>query len=189
MIWPVRNGPEWKKNIETPQTAIFNDISKGTLANVSWVIPDQDESDHPGTLSDTGPSWVASLVNAIGQSTYWDHTAIVIVWDDWGGLYDNVRPKMIDYGGLGLRVPAIIVSPYARAGYISTTNYEFGSILRYIEENWNLGYLGTTDTRAKSIIDCFNYSQPPITFQKIPSSLSKEYFIHAKYSGPPDTDM
>ncbi len=189
VIWPVRNGPEWKTNIVTPQTAIFNDISKGKLANVSWVIPDEDESDHPGTLSDTGPSWVASVVNAIGQSDYWQNTAIVIVWDDWGGLYDNVRPKMIDYGGLGLRVPAIIVSPYARAGYISKTNYEFGSILRYIEENWNLGYLGTTDTRAKSIIDCFNYSQPPITFQKIPSSLSKEYFIHAKYSGPPDTDM
>ncbi len=86
-------------------------------------------------------------------------------------------------------MPAIVVSPYARAGYISTTNYEFGSILRYIEENWNLGSLDTTDRRAKSIIDCFNYSQQPIVFQKIPSSLSKEYFIHAKYSGPPDTDM
>ncbi|MBV8498941.1 MAG: hypothetical protein JO003_06805, partial [Candidatus Eremiobacteraeota bacterium] len=136
-----------------------------------------------------GPSWVASIVNAIGQSAYWDSTAIVIVWDDWGGLYDNLPPKVMDYGGLGFRVPAIIVSPYAKAGYISQTNYEFGSILRYIEDNWNLGQLGTSDSRAASIIDCFNYSQSPITFKKIPSSLSKDYFIHAKYSGPPDTDM
>ena len=189
VVWAVRNGPEWKTNIVTPQTAIFNDISNNKLPNVSWVIPDQDESDHPGTSSDTGPSWVASIVNAIGQSAYWDSTAIVIVWDDWGGLYDNLPPKVMDYGGLGFRVPAIIVSPYAKAGYISQTNYEFGSILRYIEDNWNLGQLGTSDSRAASIIDCFNYSQSPITFKKIPSSLSKDYFIHAKYSGPPDTDM
>lgn len=153
------------------------------------MIPDQDESDHPGTLSDTGPSWVASIVNAIGESGYWKSTAIVIVWDDWGGLYDNMPPKVLDYGGLGFRVPAIVVSPYAKPGYISQTNYEFGSILRYIEENWNLGRLGTSDSRAVSIIDCFDYSQPPIAFQKIPSQHSKEYFIHAKYSGPPDTDM
>jgi phospholipase C len=189
VIWPVRNGSEWKTNIVTPQTAIFGDISSGNLPNVSWVIPDQDESDHPHTPSDTGPSWVASIVNAIGQSSYWDSTAIIIVWDDWGGLYDNKPPKVMDYGGLGFRVPAIIVSPYARAGSISQTNYEFGSILRYVEDNWNLGYLGKSDSRAKSIIDCFNYSQPPITFQQIPSQFSKEYFIHAKYSGPPDTDM
>jgi phospholipase C len=189
VIWPVYNGPEWKTNIVTPQTAIFNDISKGNLPNVSWVIPDQNSSDHPGTSSDTGPAWVASIVNAIGQSSYWGSTAVIVVWDDWGGLYDNMPPKVMDYGGLGFRVPAIVVSPYAKAGYISQTNYEFGSILRYIEDNWNLGRLGTSDSRAPSIIDCFNYSQQPITFQKIPSSLSKEYFIHAKYSGPPDTDM
>lgn len=189
VIWPVRNGPEWINNIITPQTAIFNDISNGTLPQVSWVIPDQNESDHPHTSQDTGPSWVASIVNAIGQSTYWQHTAIIIVWDDWGGFYDNMPPQQLDYGGLGFRVPAIIVSPYAKPGYISTTNYEFGSILRYIEDNWNLGQLGTSDSRAASIIDSFNYSQPPITFVKIPSQYSKEHFIHAKYSGPPDTDM
>jgi phospholipase C len=189
MVWPVRNGPEWKTNIATPNTAIFSDISNGTLPQVSWVIPDQNESDHPGTGSDTGPSWVASIVNAIGLSNYWQHTAIVIVWDDWGGLYDNMPPQQLDYGGLGFRVPAIIVSAYARPGYISTTNYEFGSILRYIEDNWNLGQLGTSDSRATSIIDSFNYAQPPITFVKIPSQYSKEHFIHAKYSGPPDTDM
>ena len=117
---------------------------------------------------------------------YRDH----LVWDDWGGLYDNLPPAQLGFGGLGFRVPAIFVSPYAKAGYISPTNYEFGSILKYIEENLNLGPLGTTDKTATSIIDSFDYSQSPIKFQKIPSSHSKAYFIHEHHSlVPPDTDM
>lgn len=190
VIAAVRYGPEWSTNVVTPQTAIFNDISAETLPNVSWVIPEQADSDHPGDSPDNGPQWVASVVNAIGQSSYWNSTAIVIVWDDWGGLYDNLAPKQVGYGGLGFRVPAIIVSPYAKAGYISKTNYEFGSILRYIEDNWNLGRLNTSDKRAASIIDCFNYSQAPIPFQLISSSLTKEYFIRHKPSlQAPDTDF
>ena len=189
-IWPVRNGPEWTTNVITPQTRIFDDISSDSLPNVSWVIPDEPDSDHPGTTTDTGPAWVASIVNAIGQSSYWKSTAIVIVWDDWGGLYDNMPPKVMDYGGLGFRVPAIVVSPYAKAGYISHTQYEFGSILRYIEDNWKLGSLNTSDARANSIIDCFDYSQAPITFKNIPSQYSKNFFIRRKPSYlPTDTDM
>jgi phospholipase C len=189
-ISAVRYGPEWKANVITPQTKVFDDISNGSLPAVSWVIPDALDSDHPGEPEDDGPSWVASIVNAIGQSSYWDSTAIVIVWDDWGGLYDNLPPAQHGFGGLGFRVPAIIVSPYARAGHISTTNYEFGSILRYLEDNFALGSLGTTDKTAKSIVDCFDYTQSPLPFTKIPSSRSKEYFIRRKPSYlPVDTDM
>jgi phospholipase C len=193
VIAPVRYGSEWKNNVITPQTEILNDISSGKLPAVSWVIPDLPESDHPGQSPDTGPQWVATIVNAVGESSYWDSTAIVIVWDDWGGLYDNMgllSAKKYGYGGLGLRVPAIIVSPYALPGHISTTQYEFGSILKYIEQNWNLGSLGTSDVRAKSIIDCFNYKQQPIKFTPIESSLSKSYFLHQRPSlQAPDTDM
>jgi phospholipase C len=190
VVWPVRNGPEWTTNVITPETAIFSDISNNSLPAVSWVIPDEPESDHPGTSTDIGPSWVASVVDAIGQSPYWGSTAIVIVWDDWGGFYDNAPPTVMNYGGLGFRVPAIIVSPYAKPGYISQTQYEFGSILKYIEQNWNLGSLNTTDARANSIIDSFDYSQAPITFKKIHSQYSKEYFIHRKPSYlPADTDL
>ena len=190
VIAAVRYGPEWKTNIATPQTKIFSDIANGTLSAVSWVIPDEPDSDHPGEKIDDGPSWVASVVNAIGDSPYWGSTAIIIVWDDWGGLYDNLAPQQLGFGGLGLRVPAIIVSPYAKAGYISKTNYEFGSILKYIEGNWNLGSLGTSDQRATSILDCFNYSQYPIPFKPISSERSKQYFIHRKPSGLPiDDDM
>ncbi len=168
VIASVRHGPEWKTNIVTPQTKIFSDISNGKLPAVSWVIPDEPDSDHPGEKVDNGPSWVASVVNAIGQSSYWGTTAIIIVWDDWGGLYDNIAPAQHGFGGLGFRVPALVISPYARAGHISKTNYEFGSILKYIEQNWNLGSLGTTDKTATSILDCFNYSQKPIPFKVIP---------------------
>ncbi len=190
VIYAVRYGPEWKTNISTPQTNIFNDISNGTLPSVSWLIPDEPDSDHPGEKVDDGPSWVASVVNAIGESSYWKSTAIVVVWDDWGGLYDNLNPQQAGYGGLGLRVPALILSPYAKPAYVSKTYYEFGSILKYIEQNWHLGSLGTSDKRSKSIIDCFDYSQTPIVFKPIASSHSKAYFIHQKPSYlPPDTDM
>ena len=190
-IKAVRYGSEWTDgHISSPQTNILSDIAANQLQAVSWVIPDENDSDHPGTSSDTGPSWVASVVNAIGESSYWDSTAIVIVWDDWGGLYDNSTPPQLGYGGLGLRVPAIVVSPYAKAGYISTTQYEFGSILKYIENNWSLGSLHRTDSRAASIADCFNYAQKPIPYAPIQSKYSRVYFEHEKPSGlPVDTDL
>ena len=151
---------------------------------VSWIVPIDKNSDHPGITQDDGPSWVASIVNAIGESPYWDSTAIVVVWDDWGGFYDNYAPPVKDYGGLGFRVPALIISPYARPGYISKTQYEFGSILRYVEDNFNLGTLGppSTDKRATSIIDSFDYTQSPIKFKPITSSHDKAYFLHEKVS-------
>jgi phospholipase C len=194
MVAPVRYGPEWTTNIVTPPTKLFSDITSGTLARVSWVIPDGTNSDHPSrALKDDGPSWVASVVNAIGESKYWDSTAIVIVWDDWGGFYDKAKPPQPfdHWGGLGFRVPMLIVSPYAREtvpskpGYISHTQYEFASILRFIEDIWNLGRLGTTDTRAKSIIDSFDFSQSPRTFQPIQSPLSRDYFEHEPPSNEP----
>ena len=189
VIAPVRYGAEWKTNVVWPQTEILNDISNGSLPAVSWVIPTEPDSDHPGESVDHGPAWIASIVNAIGESPYWGSTAIVVVWDDWGGLYDNAAPKQYQFGELGFRVPALIVSPYAKAGYISKTRYEFASILKYIENNWKLGSLGTTDRRAASILDCFNYHQRPIQFQPIPSELNREYFMHEKPSGPPDDDF
>ena len=184
-IKAVRYGSEWTNNVISPQTDIFNDISNGTLPAMSWLIPDADDSDHPGNTSDTGPSWIASVVNAIGQSKYWDSTVLIIVWDDWGGLYDNLNPQQYPYGGLGFRVPALIVSAYAKQDYISQTDYEFGSILKYVEQNWDLGSLGTSDKRATSIIDCLDYSQKPRKFVAIPAKYSKEYFLRRPPSGLP----
>ena len=154
------------------------------------------DSDHPGGHHDTGPSWVASIVNAIGESSYWNTTAIVVVWDDWGGFYDHVPPPFFDtWGGLGFRVPMLLASPYAREtapshpGYVSHTTYEFGSILKFVEQNWNLGTLGATDERAASLIDCFDFTQAPRTFTHIPAKYSRSYFLRQPYSYKPvDTE-
>ncbi len=191
----VREGPEWQTNIVVPETQLFQTIQDGTLPNVSWVIPDAVNSDHPGIHHDTGPSWVASVVNAIGTSAYWPSTAVIVVWDDWGGEYDHVPPPQLDGQGLGMRVPMLLVSAYARktspskTGYISHTQYEFGSILKFIENNWGLGRLGTSDVRARSLIDCFDFTQPARPFVPIGTKYSKEYFERRAPSGlPVDTD-
>ena len=194
-IEAVREGSEWSNNI-APSKQIFADVAGGTLPAVSWIVPDSLNSDHPGNHSDTGPSWVASIVNAIGQSSYWDSTAVIVVWDDWGGFYDNAPPPFIDkWGGLGFRVGMLLVSPYAREsgssqpGYISHTQYEFGSILKLIEGVWDLGSLGTTDERATSIIDCFDFTQSPRKFTAITTKYSRAYFLRQPPSGKPvDTE-
>jgi len=191
----VRYGPEWGTNVTMSATDIFDDISGGTLPSVAWLIPDNTNSDHPGGGSDTGPSWVASVVNAIGQSAYWKSTAVIVVWDDWGGFYDHVPPPLVDHwGGLGFRVPLLLVSAYAREtngapGYVEHQQYEFGSILKFIENNWNLGSLGTTDVRATSIVDCFDFTQPARSFVAIPSKYSAQFFRHQRPSNKPvDTE-
>jgi len=186
-IKAVRYGPEWSTNEANPETKVFTDISRDTLPAVSWVIPDYQNSDHPGDNSDTGPSWVAQVVNAIGESPAWKTTAIVIVWDDWGGWYDHVPPPgSRSYGGLGFRVPAIVVSPYSKTGYVSHDTYEFGSILKFVEDNWNLGSLGTTDkTSASFLNDFFDFTQQPRKFTTIGAKYSRSFFLHQAPSNRP----
>ncbi len=188
----VRNGSEWSTNISTPETNILNDVTSGTLPVVSWVIPSSHDSDHPWSSHgvDDGPSWVAQVVNAIGESKYWDSTAIIILWDDWGGFYDHEPPAFLDNaGGLGFRVPMIVVSPYVSAGSVAHTQYEFGSVLKFVEQTFKLGSLGTTDARATSIGNLFHLGQTPIPFSPIPSKRSRAYFLHrAPDYRPVDTE-
>ncbi len=184
------NPSEWNAHISQPETSIFSDISGNSLPSLSWVIPDGVNSDHPGYASDTGPSWVASVVNAIGQSSYWSSTAVIVVWDDWGGFYDDVKPPKRDkQGGPGFRVPMLVVSPYVPQNEISHTDYEFGSIVRFIEDTWKLGRLGTTDKTSTSIVNMFDFGQSPRSFISIPSSLPRSFFVRQKPSGlPVDTE-
>src|ERR1700729_633964 len=193
-IGAVRNGPEWNTNISSPETNIFSDIDANALPAVSWVVPDGQNSDHPaqqawGIHKDTGPSWVASIVNAVGASPYWDSTAVVVTWDDWGGWYDHEPPPQLDYTGLGFRVPMLVVSPYAKTDYISHTRYEFGSILKFVEDTFSLGRLGTTDVRATSIADSFNFKQKQRAFSPIAAKYSQSFFRHQRPSNlPVDTN-
>ena len=115
-----------------------------------------------------GPSWVAALVNAVGKSKFWDSTAIFVQWDDWGGLYDHVPPPFKDYDGLGFRVPLLVISPYAKNGYVSHVQYETASVLRFAEDLFGLDQLAAADGRAKSpAADCFDFSQKPRKFVPI----------------------
>jgi phospholipase C len=183
----VRYGPEWSINQASPETKVFTDIDRNALPGVSWVIPDSYNSDHAGENKDTGPSWVAQVVNAIGESPAWSTTAILILWDDWGGWYDHVPPPgPRRSGGLGFRVPLIVVSPFARPGYVSHDEYEFGSIVRFVEDNWSLGRLGTTDqTSADFANDFFDFAQKPRKFLRIDARYSKAFFIHQPPSHKP----
>jgi phospholipase C len=180
----IRFGPDWKADVITPQTRFIKDVSKGTLANVTWITPICANSDHVNCGGGHGPSWVTSLVNAVGESQFWNTTAIFVMWDDWGGLYDHVAPEHVDYDGLGFRVPLLVISPYAKHNYVSHVHYETGSLLKFAEDVFGLGRLAASDTRSNSPAgDCFDFMQPPRAFKPIKAPESAQFFL----SQPADT--
>ncbi len=185
----IRYGPDWTKNVVSPETKILSDAPAGVLAPVTWVVPTYRNSDHAGSRSASGPQWVASVVNAIGQSSNWNSTAIFVVWDDWGGWFDHVVPPQVDPMGLGFRVPLIVISPYAKHDYVSHVQYEFGSILKFAESTFGLAPLAASDTRAAGLADCFDFSQTPSTFQAFPVARSPASFLHVPETTPPDDDQ
>ncbi|MGC1379821.1 MAG: alkaline phosphatase family protein, partial [Candidatus Baltobacteraceae bacterium] len=103
----IYNGPDWAKDVVTPQKNFITDVRKGKLANFTWITPVCNDSDHVNCGGGNGPSWVASLVNAVGESKFWNHTAIFVQWDDWGGLYDHVPPPYRGPDSVGFRVPLV----------------------------------------------------------------------------------
>jgi phospholipase C len=176
-------GPDWDADVSSSPPQILKDVAAGTLANVTWVTPYCRDSDHTGCDADGGPSWVASVVNAIGESSFWNSTAIFVFWDDPGGFFDPQPPAYVDYDGLGMRVPLLVISPYAKKGYVSHVHYEHGSILKFIENRFDLAALAASDTRATSPEkDCFDFTQQPRKFVPIKSKYDIEHFIHE----PPD---
>jgi phospholipase C len=193
-------GSDWVNSVviysKQNPAPILTDISNHALPTVSWVIPAGQNSDHAGaTYTYGGPSWVAAIVNAIGHSEYWRTTAIIITWDDWGGWYDHVPPPKIINDGrswgsgyvYGFRVPLIVVSPYAKAQYISHVNHDFGSILNFVEQVYGLPSLGYADAYADNLFDCFNFAQTPMAFKTIPAPLPAEHFLDDR-TPPSDPD-
>ena len=149
---------EYLSNVIQPPSQFLTDIANGHLANVTWITPTGLASDHMTVTNGSGPAWVLSVINAVGNSPFWNSTAIIVVWDDWGGLYDPEPPHMFNYYELGFRVPMLVVSPYTAAGTIShTTRESYGSILNYIEGTFYLPSLGQTDARSAGLGDFFNY--------------------------------
>jgi phospholipase C len=184
----IRYGSDWEKNVISPQNKVLVDLAHGELAQVTWIIPDWTHSDHPGSGSLEGPDWVASIVNAIGQSQYWRSTAIFITWDDWGGWYDHVLPPKIDEMGPGFRVPLLVVSPWTKHGYVSHQFHEASGFIRFIEYNFDLGTLGQRDAGADYYTDCFDFTQTPKTYVPIATRITPDTLIHEEPSGLPDDD-
>jgi phospholipase C len=187
----LRYGSDWK-NVIAPETTIKSDIAAGTLPAVSWVTPTAAESDHAASNNGSGPAYVASIVNAVGQSKYWNTTAIFITWDDWGGWFDHVPPLMYNKYEGGFRVPLIVVSPYAKKAYVSHVQHQQSSILHYIESTFTLGTLGHADLRADDLSDCFNMLQKPTPYTVIatPGWTPKRLARSAGPSNvPPDDDF
>lgn len=185
----IRYGSDWTNNVISPPPQIFNDIQNGQLAAVTWVVPDISYSDHDDVnLTGEGPDWVASITNAIGGSQFWDSTAIFISWDDWGGYYDHVVPPQVDEMGLGFRVPLIVVSPYAKRGYVSHVTHEFSGFLKFTEEVYGLPSLNTRDVNADDFADCFDFTQNPHPYTQVPVTYTPQFFLSLKTVGPPDYD-
>jgi phospholipase C len=114
----------------------LSDASAGTLPAVSWVVPDQRHSDHPPANIANGQAYVTNLINTVMQGPDWGSTAIFLVWDDWGGFYDHVAPPVVDQNGYGFRVPSLVISPYARPGFIDHQALSFDAINKFIEDDF-----------------------------------------------------
>jgi phospholipase C len=138
----------------------FEDLHNGTLPAVAYIAPSGNSERPPSSIA-VGQRFVKNLLNALMQSDAWESSAFMLTYDTWGGWYDHVSPPRVDEDGYGFRVPALLVSPYARRGYVDNTSLDFTSILRFIEDNYGLQPMTDRDTRAKSIVGAFDFSQPP----------------------------
>ncbi len=162
-------------NIE-PLSKFFAAAHHGTLPAVSWVVPNDKVSEHPPGMISTGQTYVTELINTIMRSPAWSSTAIFLSWDDWGGFYDHVRPPQVDQNGYGLRVPGLVISPYARTGYIDHQTLSHDAYLKFIEDDFLGGARidpatdGRPDLRPDvrenvaqlgNLIRDFNFNQPP----------------------------
>jgi phospholipase C len=156
----IRNTSAWTENV-VPDTQFATDAAGGNLPAVSWLVTGP-TSEHPPNSTCLGENWTVQQLNALMQGPDWATTAVFLTWDDFGGFYDHVPPPDLDEYGLGPRVPMLIISPYALSGYISHTQYEFSSVLKFIEERFNLPPLTERDANANDTTDSFDFSQAPL---------------------------
>jgi phospholipase C len=180
--------------VQLDPAQFYTDVQNNNLPSVVWMIPSANQSDHARYTDGSGPSWVASIVNAIGESPYWNNTVILITWDDWGGWYDHVAPPIdasVPYYENGFRVPLLVVSPYTPAGYVSQQTHTFGSVLKFIESAFGLPLIppgNYVDARSDDLSDFFDFTQPPRSFTTVPAPLGVDFFIndHRPLRGPDD---
>jgi phospholipase C len=153
-------GPMQKNVVDDSE--FLDDIKANDLPAVSWVVPDVEVSEHPPQPVCPGENWTVEVMNALQRSPEWKTTAVVIVWDDFGGFYDHVPPPHVDIYGMGPRTPMLLLSPWARRGYVAHDTLEFASVLKMIETIWDLEPLTERDARASDMLDLFDFSGKPV---------------------------
>ncbi|MBV9282133.1 MAG: hypothetical protein JOZ41_18795 [Chloroflexi bacterium] len=157
----IRFSRLWRTNVVS-DTSFIHDVEAGTLPTVSWLVTNEELSEHPPYSMCLGENWTVRQLNALMQSPYWSSTLVVLTWDDFGGFYDHVPPPRYDYISLGPRVPTIVISPYARPHHIDHHLLEFDSILRFVEATYGLPPLTWRDRRAPSLASSLNFAQQPL---------------------------
>jgi phospholipase C len=165
-IWvPVLNIPRFLDDPELSSHIVdlneyYEDLENGTLPAVAYIVP-AGASEHPPGSIRSGQKFVRSLIQALMRSSAWDRSAFMVTYDDWGGWYDHVIPPQVDEHGYGMRVPAFMVSAYARRGHIDSTILDFTSIPKFIEVNWDLEPMAERDANANTFLSAFDFTQPP----------------------------
>jgi len=156
----IRLTPLWAEHV-VPTAQFQEDAMNGTLPAVSWVVVNSAQSEHPPASVCVGESWTVEQINAVMVGANWKSTGIFVTWDDFGGFYDHVPPPVVDNYGFGPRVPLLVISPWAKAGFIDHTVMEFSSVLRLIEERFELDPLADRDEDAGELMDAFDFGQEP----------------------------
>lgn len=163
----VKGNPSLTSNFGSA-TSFVSDLENGEIPNVSWIIGAPGGDEHPPKNIQRGENSVASdIVNNVGQSQFWDSSAIFVTWDDYGGFYDHLAPPQVDEYGYGFRVPALIISPYARKGYIDSVVNDHTSILKFLETRYGLNSLSTRDAAANDLSEAFDFTQSARKFATI----------------------
>ncbi len=160
--------PDWSECYDTSSGLdrnLADLLAAGKAGNVTWIRPSSAHSEHPllGSVSD-GVEWTRKVVSAIGHSSYWGRCAIFITWDDYGGYYDHVAPPQVDAYGLGFRVPCVVVSPYAKKGFVDHTVYEHSSVLKFAEMLFGIPAMTARDASSEDMGACFDFAQKPRPF-------------------------
>jgi phospholipase C len=156
----IRMGPLWGQKV-VADSQFAQDALVGKLPAVSWLVTGE-MSEHPPSSTCAGENWTVEQLNAIMSGPDWNSTAVFITWDDGGGFYDHVPPPRTGWDGLGPRVPLLIISPFARKGFVSHTPYEFASFLAFVEKRFALGPLTPRDQQANDMLDNFDFNQEPL---------------------------
>ncbi|HEY7659709.1 MAG TPA: alkaline phosphatase family protein [Actinomycetota bacterium] len=167
-FWNALNGIEgvfhtdlWRPERIRAVDDLPRDIRAGRLPSVTWVTPRFEWSDHPPESTCYAQNWITDVVNAVMQTDGWEHTALFLTWDEWGGFFDHVPPPEVDDIGFGFRVPMLVLSPYAKRGYVDDAEGEFSSPLRFIEDNWGLPYLTERIRRTHNFEHVFDFDRNP----------------------------